>query len=78
MKKGLSSQRRRPVKTVQTLTSSKFAEKYDLLVEQRLILVKKQIDAIAFEKKLKEEKHIYEVENLKLELEIKKRQLNNI
>lgn len=53
------------MKTIQTLTSSKFAEKYDLLLEKRLTLVEKQIEAIDNENRMKRERHQLEMELLK-------------
>lgn len=71
IKKSADSQRRRPVKTIQTLTSSKFGEKYNILLEKRLVLVEKQIDSLTQDIQLKKEKHKLEIEILKAELEKK-------
>lgn len=40
------SSRRRPTKTVTTLTSSDLSAKYNLLLDRRLVLANKQIQAI--------------------------------
>lgn len=70
----LSSQRRRPVKTIQTLTSSKISEKYNLLLDKRLVLVEKQISQVNMDINFKRQENSLKIQILELELESRKPQ----
>lgn len=62
--------RRRPQTGVKTLTSSNVAEKYDILLDRRLVLIEKQIDQANTEKSSVCEMHNQKKKILKLKEEI--------
>lgn len=66
--------RRRPTQVVQALTSSKFAEKYNVLLDKRLILTTKQIEDLEEEQVFKRKKRQLELEILQAQLEAVKKQ----
>ncbi|XP_031328881.1 uncharacterized protein LOC116159922 [Photinus pyralis] len=72
----LRSNRRRPVQQIKALSSSAVAEKYEQLLNKRLILVEKQILQLEEDKIMKKEKQRLELQLLELEIEIKKKTLN--
>lgn len=64
-----SCSRRRPTGSVKVLTSSLFAEKYDLLLDKRLILTDKLIEDLEEERSFKKKEHKLKLELLQLQVE---------
>ncbi|KAJ8926625.1 hypothetical protein NQ314_020989 [Rhamnusium bicolor] len=67
-KRALDSSRRRPTKTIRTLTSSDVSNKYNLLLDKRLVLVEMQIKQLDEEREFRRQK---EMDLLKAEIAIK-------
>lgn len=68
----LSTSRRRPTGSVKVLSSSLFAEKYDLLLDKRLILTDKLIEDIDEERTFKRKERKLKLELLQLQIDEKK------
>lgn len=63
------SDRRRPVRGVRALSSSDVAEKYNILLDRRLVLIDKQLEQSTEAKNFAQEEHKQKIKILKLKEE---------
>lgn len=71
-----SSSRRRPKQSINTLTSSDVAAKYNLLLDKRLVLVEKQIENMDREQEFLKTERKLKIDLLKLQIANEKLKIN--
>lgn len=77
-KRKTNPSRRRPATAVKALSSNKLSEKYDALVDKRLIIADYKEKKVRNEIQFNSTEHDLRVQALKLEIEIKKETLNSL
>ncbi|KAJ8913083.1 hypothetical protein NQ315_006584 [Exocentrus adspersus] len=74
----LSSNRRRPTTTVRALSSSHLSEKYELLMDKRLVIADYEKRKLENDLDMQRVEHNLKVELLKIQIEIEKKNLSRL
>lgn len=76
--KKVTTSRRRPATVVRSMPSSSLAEKYDLMADIKTIVAKQKLKEIQQRMEFEKTEHNLRLQNLEIDLEIKKEQLHKL